>query len=281
MRPQVTAEHAERFPEHGAQARAGAPSILAAASCTEWGHPRADLLLAADEVHLWRASLDADDAQLHRFWLTLSADERDRASRFHFLRGRQEFTAARGILRILLGRYTSTQAGRLRFAYGPKGKPYLAGKPHADGVRFNLSHSNGIALYAFSLGREVGVDVECMRAASSSQRIAQQFFSPREAAAIRRLPAHLQSQAFLACWTGKEAWLKAKGAGLGDPWNEFEVSLSPEGDALLLRDAEDSSRTDACFFESFRPAPGYVGAFVALGGAVELHRWDWAAAAFA
>jgi len=252
-----------------------AAATIAAPPDFAWSAPPAELVLAAGDVHLWRAPLVADEIQLAQFRETLCAGERDRASRFHFAKGQREFIAARAILRILLGRYTGQPPDRLRFGYGAKGKPFLDERQSEPSVRFNLSHSDGLALYAFSRGREVGVDVECVRPSFSDDRIAEQFFSAREAAAIRALPAHRRPHSFLALWTAKEAWLKAKGAGLGDPWEEFEVSLRPPGDPVLTRRAGPSQPEQQWSFRSFPPAPGYMGALVVQGTGATLHCWDW------
>ena len=106
------------------------------------------LALNATEVHLWQASLDGRPADI--FESFLSADELDRANRFHFTADRTHFIVARGLLRNLLAAYLGINCAELRFSYGAKGKPFLL----LDGrtqINFNLSHSHGRA--AFEIGR--------------------------------------------------------------------------------------------------------------------------------
>jgi phosphopantetheinyl transferase len=97
------------------------------------------------------------------------------------------------------------------------GKPRLAPVHEAADVEFNLSHSGIIALFAFTRGRAVGVNVELIREVPDVDDLAECFFSVTETALLRALPVDRRSLAFLACWTRKEAFIKALGLGLSCP----------------------------------------------------------------
>ena len=58
-----------------------------------WNPPPGTLTLPANEVHIWRATLDVDGAELKALEMVLSTDEQARASRFHFEKHRQHFVA--------------------------------------------------------------------------------------------------------------------------------------------------------------------------------------------
>ena len=58
-----------------------------------------------NSLHVWSAALDREPDDLQRLEANLSQEEKARANRFHFVRDRNHFVAARGILRKLLGRY--------------------------------------------------------------------------------------------------------------------------------------------------------------------------------
>ena len=178
-------------------------------------------------MHVWRAALDVPESQVRSLWDTLTADERQRAEHYVFEKDRTHFVVARGLLRVLLGRYLRQDPPHLRFTYGPHGKPALATDTGGGALRFNVSHSHGLALYAITRGREVGVDVERIRPEVAQEKIAERFFSPREVTLLRALPAPLQATAFFACWTRKEAYIKATGEGLTLPLDQFDVSLLP------------------------------------------------------
>ena len=146
--------------------------------------------------------------------------------------------------------------------YGAHGKPELAGRFARSGLRFNVSHCDDVAVYAFSCGPEVGIDVEAIRALPDAEAIARRFFSRRENAAYLALDQRDRPLGFFQCWTRKEAFIKALGEGLSHPLDSFDVSLAPGEPAELLRIEPVPGDDRAWRLESFSPAPGYVGAVV-------------------
>jgi 4'-phosphopantetheinyl transferase len=216
------------------------------------------------EVHLWLAGVAELAERAAALLGTLSADERDRAGRFHREADWRRFVVARGALRIILARYLGSDARALAFRYGPFGKPELPDAP----LRFNLSHSGDLALCAVTRGRAVGVDVEQLRPVADCEQLAARYFSPEEHAALVQLSAAARSRAFLACWTRKEAYVKARGDGLSFPLDAFAVSLAPGTAPALLRHRLDATEVDRWSFAALEPEPGYVGAL-----AVEGHGW--------
>ena len=209
---------------------------------------------------------------------TLTADECQRAERYVFEKDRTHFVVARGLLRVLLGRYLRQDPQHLRFTYGPHGKPALATDTGGMSLRFNVSHSHGLALYAITRGREVGVDVERIRPEVAQEKIAERFFSPREVTVLRALPTPLQAPAFFACWTRKEAYIKAKGDGLSLPLDQFDVSLAPGEPAALLHTTWDPQEAACWALQDLAPAPDYRAAVVVAGHDWRLTCWEGPAA---
>jgi 4'-phosphopantetheinyl transferase len=230
-----------------------------------------------DEVPVWRIALDIGNALLSRLREILADDERQRADRFHFEKDRRHFTAARGVMRTLLAGYLARRPEEVRFAYSNYGKPRLAEEGE---LRFNLTHSHGLALLAVTRGREIGVDVEHLRDMErDGELLAERFFSPREAVVLRSLPPQLRREAFFHCWTRKEAYIKALGKGLLMPLDQFDVSLHPDEPAALMATHHDPQEVQRWSLRSLLPGEGYVAAV-----AVEGHLWrlwcgDWVAEA--
>jgi len=139
-------------------------------------------------------------------------------------------------------------------------------------VQFNVSHSRGLALLAFALGRNLGIDVEFIRPEFPADEIAQRYFSPKEVMELRTLPPSLHAEGFYLCWTRKEAYIKATGEGLHVPLESFNVSLTPGRPERL--ESTDSSRWS---MRSLYPDPLYAGALVAEGQHLRLRQWDWEA----
>lgn len=241
-------------------------------SASVWPLAPEGLSLSPREVQVWRVALEMDPAGLEVLQQTLAPEEKARAAQFHFPKDRRHFIAARGTLRDILARYLHRDPARLQFCYGPEGKPALA-PGQAPDVRFNLSHSHGLALFAVTRIGEIGIDVERIDADVARERVAERFFSPQEVSALRALPAHLQPVAFFNCWTRKEAYVKARGDGLRLPLDSFDVSLVPGAPAAFLRGAEPQWSLQALI-----PAPDYVGAIAAEGHGWPVRLWQWHAA---
>lgn len=135
-------------------------------------------------------------------------------------------------------------------------------------LRFNLTHSHGLALFALSQGRELGVDVERIRPEMAGEQIARRFFSASEVTALLALAPGLREEAFFHCWTRKEAYLKATGRGLTLALDSFDVSVVPDAPAALLATRHDLSEATRWSLQTLRLAPSYVGTL-----AVEGHDW--------
>jgi len=238
--------------------------------------------LAAGEVHLWRADLGIESGQRQGLLQTLSADERERAARFHFDRDRDRFIAARGILRAILGRYLSLNPAQVQFTYSPHGKPSLAndcdgaaGKLHPPGqLCFNLSHANDLALYAVAWNCRIGIDLEFLRPLSDLEKLAERFFSTGEATAIKALALEQRPAAFFRCWTGREAYLKATGEGLAG-LETVELSLKPGSPVRLHRINGDADAVADWLFQPLDVAVECRAALVVEGPHWKLRQWQW------
>ena len=228
-----------------------------------------------DEVHVWRVSLDQPRARVQGLFDTLSPEEKERASRFHFQRDCNHFIVARGILRQTLGIYMSVEPHRLRLGYYPYGKPYLTDMNGSD-LRFNLSHSHGLALLALSRGRELGINIEYMRPEVAEEQIAERFFSRREVASLKALSALQQAEAFFNCWTRKEAYIKAKGEGLSMPLDMFDVSLAPGEPAALLETRPDPGERARWAMMDLAPGGNFKAALVVEKQGWRLRCFQWA-----
>lgn len=240
-----------------------------------WITPPLNLKLPASEVHVWRAGLDRSAACEEILFATLTRDEQERADRFYFKHDRHHFINARGILRNILGRYLDVRPCALRFEYTKYGKPSLAKESGGPVLRFNLSHSKGVALFAVATGRDLGIDVEWIRADVADEQIAERFFSAQEVSALRRLDVNAQAEAFFNCWTRKEAYIKARGEGLSMPLDKFAVSLKPgDAAALLYADGGDKETSRWKFLELL-PGPGFAGAVAVEGHDWQIRCWQW------
>jgi 4'-phosphopantetheinyl transferase len=229
--------------------------------------------LAPGEVQVWRAHLDTERARAADIAL-LSPDERRRAARFHFDRDRAQYVSARATLRMLLGSYLGVGPGAVELQYSARGKPALGGALTTHPLRFNVAHSRGIGLFAVALDRAVGVDVEWVRADLEVTGLARRCFSPGEAAAILAAPTGLRHRLFFACWTRKEAFLKARGDGLSLALHQVDV-LDRTSYAPRLRTRWDPDEAHRWQLLDLELGAAYAGALSVGGTACRVQCRQW------
>jgi 4'-phosphopantetheinyl transferase len=221
-------------------------------------------------VHVWCLPLSRAPEEIAALFSLLSPDERARAERYSFEKHRNQYVAGRGLLRTLLGGYLGEEPSRIAFAYGPQGKPALAAGGQRTSLDFNLSHSGDIAVYAFSRGRRLGIDLERVRPMADGDRFADRFFAPAESSLVRSLSGESKLAAFFTIWTCREAILKASGDGLAKSMSQTEVLLPEGGPVQLVRVGGDTEQAALWRLETFSPAAGYQAAL-----AVEGRDWEF------
>jgi len=203
-----------------------------------------DGILPKDEVHVWQVDLKAWEKEADSLLDLLDEEERERAVRFKFPAPRHQFVISRVLLRRALGRYRQIEAREVRFRTTANGKPELS---EAGDLHFNLSHSEGVTVFALARHRQVGIDVERIRQDTNALELAERFFSRPEVQWLRSQPAAQHIPAFFTCWTAKEAYIKAQGEGLSLPLSSFGVlpvvaSASSKLRLDVFDDPEESSR---------------------------------------
>jgi len=244
-----------------------------------WTLPPDALDLKLHQVDIWRISLDAstplstslqaDSVKLIES--TLSADETERAARFHFSADRDRFIIAHGCLRDILARYLHCKPGRLILSVNQYGKPVLEDYK----LEFNLSHSGDFALVAITSERKVGVDIERIRSDMEFESIASRYFSQSEVSELLALTSEQKAHGFFNCWTRKEAYIKAHGLGLSLPLESFDVSLTPNEPVILRATRPDPQEAARWTLLSLEVDSGYVSAVAAEGKDLEFRLWDW------
>lgn len=212
--------------------------------------------LSSDRVDVWRAQLDEPLSTVPASSI-LSSDELARASRFHFEKDRLHFVQCRSALRFLLSGYLGIPAAEIRFEYQPSGKPEVAAQQNPRQLRFNVSHSAGVALIAVGDDHRIGIDIEKIRAEVDITALAERFFSVHERTGLRALPGHFRAAAFFACWTRKESFLKATGEGLSFPLTDFSVTTHPDFDPTLEEIRGNTEARKQWFLADLSVADGY------------------------
>jgi 4'-phosphopantetheinyl transferase len=228
------------------------------------------------KVHVWHAALQQPVEVVQKLHALLSEEERQRAERFRFQEHRNTFIVSQGILRYLLSRYTGIEPGRILFKYNLAGKPFLANEEVVPEIYFNLSHASQLVLYAFSWGRQVGIDVECIRPMEEMDLVAEGIFSPGEYGRFRKISEKDRLRAFYHCWTRKEAFIKAVGEGLSFPLQDFEVSFEPGERAELVSIQGSLEKASQWAMHDLKASDGYAAALVVEGKEHSITQKQWA-----
>ncbi len=221
----------------------------------------APLRLDPDCVAVWTARLDDLPVPAEQLGQHLTAEELVRGERFRSPHIRDQFVRARGLLRLLLGRYLQCAPQDVPIGVAADGKPLLVGVA----LEFNVSHTGGAAVIAVS-SRPVGIDIETVREVSNQDALVRRFFAPSEREQFGRLPTELRAAAFFRGWTCKEAVLKGIGCGTRD-LDRCVVDLDPRRPSRVVGPPETVSSWSVA---SWTPEGDYAAAVAVEFGTLEL-----------
>lgn len=243
---------------------------------THWASPSPDIFqsLSPGVVHVWRIHLEDSPGQAALYRANLSEDERTRAERYRVPHHQYLFISTRGILRKLLSHYVGEPAANLRFANNLQGKPSLL-EPSSRSLQFNVSHTSGMALLAFTVDYAVGIDVEQIDRTVSDHDIATRYFSPQESAYLATLSPDRRTQEFLTYWTCKEAYLKMQGIGLSGGLAQCEIAFDPDGLKANVRLTNEPNRENDCSLFRINAGQAHIGALAVEWPSVKVLFWDW------
>jgi 4'-phosphopantetheinyl transferase len=225
----------------------------------------------SNSVHVRIVRLKGHDICFEHCQAMLNERELHRASRFYYEHLRRTFTLSHGCLRALLGLYLGVPPPDVEFGYGLRSKPFIE-KPVTD-LRFNQSDSGDLVAFAFTVGCEIGIDIEEVRPFSDLESVVANVFTPREIVDLRGIDSSLQQEAFFATWTRKEAYVKALGDGLMIPTDSFRVTVCPKAKVPRVYFDQRSAGVDDWQLHSFHPATGYLGTIAYRGLRRDMHIW--------
>jgi len=222
-----------------------------------------------EHVDIWKICLKASDSQLSDYWQILSTEEKDRALQFYFKKETNAFIVSRAMLKTLCANYLYLKPQEIQLSYGEFGKPYLK----ASNLDFNISHSAGQALMAFTSGSEIGIDIEKLNPDIEIEKLVKRFFSINEAKTVLALERSQRVTAFFKCWTRKEAFIKAVGKGLSFPLDQFDVTIHEEVKFLSING--DENLAEEWSLVSFAPEKNFTAAFSMKNKIKEINFYDF------
>ncbi|MFE7174406.1 4'-phosphopantetheinyl transferase family protein [Streptomyces sp. NPDC057616] len=224
-------------------------------------------------VKLWLCPNDAlapDTATLlAAHWL----DEREHqtAARFLFERDRRQYLLAHTLVRRALSLEAGLAEAELVIWRSARGRPFLqplpGGLPRGgDHLDFNLSHAGGYSLLGIVRSRRIGVDVEGLEREPHALETIVTTFAPDEQDWVAAAPrGRGRDRRVLRLWTLKEAYTKARGLGLGLPFDEFAFRLADDRGVLGFRPPADDQAGRWRFME-LEPVPDVLAAVAVPAG---------------
>ncbi len=207
------------------------------------------LFLLENHIDIWLLFLPTQYDLIDQMLPCLSDEEIYRINEYYFREDQIRFAVGRYHLKKLLGRYLAQKAENIVIGYQKYSKPFLEHKSHSH-IKFNLSHSGEMLIYAFSLNHEVGVDIEKYDKKINVMGISKKYFSEEERKILYKAKKNSMFKLFYNIWTCKEAYLKYRGMGLGIPSSSFPIYPTEENLLALLlsyKETEYFHRKDKYF----------------------------------
>ena len=214
------------------------------------------------EAHVWFANpaTVVDAGQLAACASLLSPDEKVRHRRFKFVQDRLQFLVSHALVRTVLSSYVDVHPSAWQFSYSPHGRPEIAAPGISVPLRFNLTHTNGLAACLVTLNSDCGIDAERLRLPDNPQGIAEKMFAASERHALDRLQGQAFLERFFTYWTLREAYCKAIGLGLSSPMNHFSFECV-DGEQFSIRfDALSNQPPRHWQFTVIKPSPAHIAA---------------------
>ena len=236
-------------------------------------HPEKPLVTDL-EVHVWQVWLDDWEGSLLSSSDLLSCEEKLRAASYRLEKDRRRFVSRRILLKKLLSHYLDIAPQMVLLRYNPLGKPHLADSSGSDAMQFNMSHSQGLAIYVFGRHRRLGVDLEALRLLPEVEVLCSRWFPGQQGRLGKTLSE--KQLAFYRMWTLSEAYLKALGKGFGSP--EEYPDVMPYS---LKTDWHDPAvqfyQMGGWSFRLLTPAPHFVAALAVDCDNYLLRCFEWRA----
>jgi 4'-phosphopantetheinyl transferase len=228
--------------------------------------PQPDLALSPDRVDLWflfTNEVAAATELTDRYRNFVSVQEKQQEQRFYFAKDRHRYLLTRALVRSVLSRYVPIAAGDWRFEPSAYGRPLIVNDHElVRGLSFNISHTDGLIVLAVTGAGSIGVDTE-PAGREISMRIADRYFSAKEVAAAKALPAALQPRRLVDLWTLKESYIKARGMGLSIPLSKFSFNLDDSRSNVISFDDDFDDFPSRWRFYQLSPSVEYAVALCA------------------
>jgi 4'-phosphopantetheinyl transferase len=177
-------------------------------------------------------------------------------------------------MRTILAQALKISAADLQIQTHKEGKPYIPQNP----LYFNLSHSEELAMLALSFQGEVGIDIEYLNPDIDTINIPKRFFHPLECEQLEQMPPEKRQHYFYYCWTGKEAYLKAKGVGIANHLQQFSLNFQNPDSIKIVFTTKELEEFKNWTVYTFQPNNNYLSTVVSstASNILQFHNFSFA-----
>lgn len=211
------------------------------------------------ESHIWYVVPEAIRSSEELAWCrsVLSERERGRYERLLFEEDRHRYLVSHALVRHTLSRYIDLEPAGWRFSLSERGKPEIA-NPIELPLRFNLTHTRGLAACIVNLTIDCGIDAELISARHNPHRVAKRMFSTKEQDDLRRLEGQALLRYFFERWTLREAYVKALGIGISFPVRKLCFNIKTTEDIQIRFQPDIDDHPAGWHFQLFHPTSQHI-----------------------
>ncbi|TCK18860.1 4'-phosphopantetheinyl transferase [Thiogranum longum] len=198
--------------------------------------------ILSSEAHVWLVTPESisDSAILQYCHEILDPDERSKVDRFLHPRDSHSYLVSHAMVRSVLSRYAAIAPSDWRFSHGKHGRPEIACENQAR-LRFNLTHTNGLAACIVTNNDKCGIDAERLKDRTNPLGVAKRMFSSHEHEQLQKYEGTAFLKYFYERWTLREAYVKALGIGISFPTRQLRFNVVKEKIDITFDDAIDDS----------------------------------------
>ena len=220
--------------------------------------------LAEDEAHVWLIEPETvrDSDILADFRALLSADELEQCDRFHFAEDGHRYLVSHALRRKVLPGYADLDPADWCFTRTTHGRPEIA-NTEAEGTRFNLTHTRGLAACIVTRNVDCGIDAEILDSRHNLKGIEQRMYAAEELHQMEALDGAELIEAFFSRWVLREAFVKAKGIGISYPTRKLNFDIRDTHN-IGIRFDPGLVESDGWQFKLMRPTKRHIAAVALL-----------------
>jgi 4'-phosphopantetheinyl transferase len=213
------------------------------------------------EIHVWFAHPEhaTNSARLDQYRSILSTQETTRYRRFHFPADRHRYLVSHALVRETLSKYIDIPPADWCFSHGEHGRPEIA-NPATPALRFNLTHTAGLAACVVTLSDDCGIDAEQIAERHNPVGVAKRMFSEAETRELEQLEGQTYLEYFFTGWTLREAYVKALGIGISFPTRKLTFTVNKDNIVEVSFHPDIEDQRDNWHFELLKPTAEHIAA---------------------